>query len=767
MLHSNTLPSQRPGPRSQVGLDDFPDGLLDATVRHLAHVCGTGGAAIHLLPEGKTATGVHAASGDATVVPARCLERVMDSGEPVQLSETDIAGDAADPGGSDATPLKFYAGLPVNRADGSMIAIISVFAVEAMDLAPESWQAMKLAAAHLATEFELASLRRQRELLPAIVDSLPGVFYILDEDGHLLRWNRRLQELAGLDDATLATIDPFDLFHPEDRSLVQTHRDRTIEQGQADGEARVVTATGHTTRYYFTGHRIDIEQRRCIIGMGLDLSARQAAEEERDRLFNLSPDPLCVLTLDGRFEDLNPAWEQALGMSKSRLLATSVLDLIHPDEQTAMRDTLAQCGPDASYVELRLRTVESDWRWFAWHSRCDPDRGMRYAVARDITKPKALAAALEASEARYRSLVESARDAIVVIMPDGRIESINGAFSETVGWKGAEWVGRNLAELVYEPDLPRALQALSELHNEDRMPVFEVRVRAKDGNPVPVEVQGTQIHLSADTMGALVIARDVRERKAMDQRLQRMQRLDAIGQLAAGVAHDFNNLLQIIHGEVDLLLTHPLLTPQVRDALQNVAEASTRAERITRKLLLLGREHEWQAAVVDLNEIVARFLPMLQRLLGKTHHLEWQPAKALPTIHGDLGMLEQVLMNLLINARDAMPEGGTVSLATRVMRVDAERASRDPDAQVGRYVELAVSDTGTGITPEHLPHIFEPLFTTKPVGEGTGLGLATIYGIVRRHEGFIDVESEVGRGSRFLLYFPIPRPTRRNTTKTR
>lgn len=744
-------------PRSKIGLDDFPDGLLDATVRHLAHVCGTHAAAIHLLEtDGGKASCAQVTSGGPVAIPSSCLQRVIDSGESVLLSGGDVPTESARPTPPHAETIGFYAGLPVCRSNGSMIAVISLLAPQPVTLTAEAWQAMKLAARHLATEFELTSLRRQRDLFPAIIDSLPGVFYILDEDHRLLRWNRRFRELAGLDDATLPTIDPLDLFAAEDRPKVKAQRDRALEDGQGECEARVVAADGRTLPYYFTGHHIDIEGRPCLIGMGLDLSARRAAEEERDRLFDLSPDPLCMLSFDGSFKDLNPAWEQALGSPKDQLLAKSVLELVHPDDQAAMLAAMSESGSDSSYVELRLRNAQGQWHWFAWHSRADPERGLRYVVARDITTPRAVAAALAASEARYRSLVESARDAIVVIWPDGQIESINGAFSETVGWEGSEWVGHNLAELVFEPDLPRALRALSELGNEHRMPVFEIRIRAKDGTPVPVEIQGTQIRLSDGTIGALVVARDVRERKTMDQRLQRVARLDAIGQLAAGVAHDFNNLLQIIHGEVDLLLTHPLLTPQVRDALENVAEASTRAERITRKLLLLSREHEWQAEVIDLNAIVSSFLPMLRRLLGSHHHVDWQPAAALPKIRGDLGMLEQVLMNLLINARDAMPEGGSVKLATRVLHLDTERSGRDPHAQAGRYVELAVGDNGKGIPPEHLPHIFEPLFTTKPTGEGTGLGLATIYGIVRRHEGWIDVESEVGRGSRFLLYFPLP-----------
>jgi len=757
MSHSDAPASKSPWLNPQIALDDFPEDLLDAIVRHLAELCDADAATIHLLEAvDSRVTRGQVASGECLAITTACLERVIESRQPVWLPEVETTLDTSSSARPGSRAMTAYAGVPVILPNGALIAVISVCARTPFALTPQAWRALNLAAQHVGSAFELAALRRQRELFPAFTDSLPGLFYILDENDRLLRWNGRLRELAGLDETSLPGIDSLELFAPEDRAKVAAQRARTLAHGQAEYEAGVLTADGRTLPYYFTGHRIEIEGRPCIIGMGLDLSAQRAAEEERDRLFDLSPDPLCMLSFDGHFKDLNPAWEEALGIAKKQLLGTSLHELVHPDDQVAMREALDASRSGSSYVEWRLRRAEGDWHWFAWHSRGDPERGLRYVVARDITTPRAVAAALSASEARYRSLVESARDAIAVIWPDGRIESIDGAFSETFGWEGQEWVGRNLVDLVFEPDLPRALHALSELDNEERMPVFEIRVRAKDGVPVPVEIQGTQIRLPDGTTGALVIARDVRERKAMDDRLQRIARLDAIGQLAAGVAHDFNNLLQIIHGEVDLLLTHPLLTPQVRDALQNVAEASTRAERITRKLLLLSREHEWQAEVVDLNEIVSRFLPMLRRLLDRQQQVDWQPAAALPAIRGDLGMLEQVLMNLLINARDAMPEGGTVTLATRVAQINVERADRDPDARAGPYVELSVSDSGTGIAPEHLPHIFEPLFTTKPVGEGTGLGLATIYGIVRRHEGWVDVESEVSRGSRFLLYFPIP-----------
>ncbi len=748
------LETHAPGATTRIGSGGFDRVIRRTcadTAAHLVQACAMPMAAVHVrTPSGWLALGRqgHEPELDAELDPF--LEYALANHDVMVVPDC----------GRDArfaakAQVRFFAGMRITSSRGSAIGVVSVFDRAPGDASDAIALAISLSARQISSLFELRSAREQQDMLQSVVDSLPGIFYLFDQDDRFLRWNRRFEEVSGYDGASFAELRPLELFDPADRPLVRERILETFRRGASEVEADLVTRHGERVPFYFTGHRVELRGRPCVVGMGLDLSARRSAEEERDRLFNLSPDPLCILDDEGRFRELNPAWEQALGVSRESLLARPATDLAHPDDQQILREQLLAQATGRTHVTTRLRTQNGAWRWFAWHANSDPSRRVRYAVARDITEEQTVTQALAASEARYRSLVESARDAIVVIRADGTIASANRAFQEVVGYEPADWVGEPFDRLVYPADLPRALQALSELDNEHRMPVFEVRVVNREGTAIPVEIQGTQVQLEGDTIGALVIARDIRERKALDQRLQRIQRLDAIGQLAAGVAHDFNNLLQIVHGEVDLLLAHPMLSPKVKEGLEQIDAASTRAARITRKLLLLSREHEWHGERLDLNDLVSRFLPMLERLLGPQHRMEWQPAASLPEVLGDFGMLEQVLMNLIINARDAMPDGGTVTLSSSTVVLAPDQAVQEPDVRPGSFVKISVADTGTGIAPEHLPHLFEPLFTTKPLGEGTGLGLATLYGIVRRHRGWVEVDSTPGQGARFHLHFPV------------
>jgi CheY-like chemotaxis protein len=230
--------------------------------------------------------------------------------------------------------------------------------------------------------------------------------------------------------------------------------------------------------------------------------------------------------------------------------------------------------------------------------------------------------------------------------------------------------------------------------------------------------------------------------------------MDAIGQLASGVAHDFNNLLTVIQGHTQLVLLQHALSPKSRDSLTKVATASQRASQLTRQLLTFSRKQFVQLAPNDLNQIVANVRMMLEPLLGEAVKLRWTPAVDLPFIEADPGMIEQVIVNLAVNARDAMPGGGELTLSTWHCDIAEAEVTAHPQGRAGRFVCLTVRDSGTGIDPRTMEHIFEPFFTTKGVGKGTGLGLATVYGIVKQHQGWIEVSSELGVGTTFRVFFP-------------
>jgi len=244
------------------------------------------------------------------------------------------------------------------------------------------------------------------------------------------------------------------------------------------------------------------------------------------------------------------------------------------------------------------------------------------------------------------------------------------------------------------------------------------------------------------------------ERLKLGEQLRQSQKMESIGQLAAGVAHDFNNMLTIIQGHTSALLARPTLPPDVLDPIQAVYFATERAAGLTRQLLMFSRKNVMQVRPLDLREVVGNMSKMLQRLFGETITLEFQPPDELPSVQGDTGMVEQVIMNLAVNARDAMPKGGKLAIGLGAVPVDAAHVEIHPEARAGNFVRLRMSDTGIGMDAATRARIFEPFFTTKDVGKGAGLGLATVYGIVKQHDGWIEVESEPGEGSTFDVFFP-------------
>jgi signal transduction histidine kinase len=245
------------------------------------------------------------------------------------------------------------------------------------------------------------------------------------------------------------------------------------------------------------------------------------------------------------------------------------------------------------------------------------------------------------------------------------------------------------------------------------------------------------------------------EHERLEAQFRQSQKMEAIGQLTGGVAHDFNNLLQIIIGYSDILLLHKLTPEQSRELLEQIAGAGNRAARLVSQLLLFSRRQIMRPETLSLNEVTADLMKMLGRIIGEQVQIRWHPASHLSYVFADRSMIEQSLTNLCVNARDAMPDGGIVTIETREVTLSAQDCASNPEAQPGDYVLLSVLDTGCGMGEETLNHIFEPFFTTKAVGKGTGLGLATVYGIVKQHNGVIDVQSRPGEGSTFNLFWPV------------
>ena len=381
------------------------------------------------------------------------------------------------------------------------------------------------------------------------------------------------------------------------------------------------------------------------------------------------------------------------------------------------------------------------------------ERALRDKAHRE--EAQRLQEALQHSAASYRSLIQGATYGIFRCRVDGKFVTVNPALVAMLDYRSeAELLAANLVTDI-NPDPDKGAQLLEQYRQAGRLDGVEVEWKRKDGTLIAVRLSGQTV---LDESGALegfeLIAEDLGERRHLEEQLRQAQKMETVGRLAGGVAHDFNNLLTIISGFSQLLLEHLEAGDPRRSYVNEIREAGMRAASLTRQLLALGRRQVLLPQVLELNAIVARMDKMLRPLLGEDIELLTVLPPDLGRVKADPGQIEQVLLNLAVNARDAMPGGGKLTLETANVDLDESYVLSHAEVRSGPYVMLAMSDTGCGMDAETQSHIFEPFFTTKENGKGTGLGLAMAYGIVKQSEGYLWVYSERGQGTTFKIYLP-------------
>jgi two-component system cell cycle sensor histidine kinase/response regulator CckA len=361
------------------------------------------------------------------------------------------------------------------------------------------------------------------------------------------------------------------------------------------------------------------------------------------------------------------------------------------------------------------------------------------------------------SEVRYRRLFEAAHDGILLLdVHTGAITDVNPFLAELLDYSYAELLGKTLWEIGQSKDVEASKSAFRDLITNHFVRYEDLPLMTKGGVPIQVEVVSNVYRVNGQQVIQCNI-RDIRQRKdaeLSEQRIRQAQKMEAVGQLAGGLAHDFNNLLGVILGYCEILEAKSALPEPTREMILEIHNAGESAKKLTQRLLAFSRRQVLQPVVMDLNQAVNHMERMLGRLIGENVELISLLGNDLGKISADPSQVEQVLMNLAINARDAMPKGGQIIVKTANVQIDETCARQHPFMEPGRYVMLTVSDSGTGMSLETQSHIFEPFFSTKPQGQGTGLGLSTVFGIVRQSGGSIAVYSEPGAGATFKIHFP-------------
>jgi PAS domain S-box-containing protein len=490
----------------------------------------------------------------------------------------------------------------------------------------------------------------------------------------------------------------------------------------------------------------------------------QVAERTREfgRTWNVSPDLLGVLNLDGYFEHSNPAWQATLGWSAEEIRTTKFFELIHPEDLTRTYAAweAANQGQPALRFENRYRHKLGGWHWLSWVAV--PEGEKVYCSARDITVEKKLEADLAARNSERERLWRSAQDLMVAIDAEGCFTAVNPAASAILGWLPEEMLGRSLFDFVLPEDAAATRHALAQVSRE-AMPSFENRYRHRDGGH-------RWLSWVAATEGDLVFAtgRHVTLEKEAESTLRSMQeslrhsemallqsqKLEALGKLTGGVAHDFNNVLQIISGNLQLLQMTLDGDPLAAKRIASASSAVERGAKLSAQLLAFARRQPLKPLVTDLAQLLRSTEELLRRATGESIETRLLLADDCWRALVDPHQLENVILNLAINARDAMAGQGQLTIELSNIVLGSDYAARHADVAPGDYVQLAVSDTGTGIPAELLDKIFEPFFTTKSEGEGTGLGLSMAYGFLRQSGGHLTVDSLPGHGSTFRIYLP-------------
>ena len=487
------------------------------------------------------------------------------------------------------------------------------------------------------------------------------------------------------------------------------------------------------------------------------------SEERFSNAFELAPIGMALVALDGRWLKVNRAICVLVGYSEAELLTRTFQEITHPDDLAADLDCVRRLlAGEIRFYEMEKRYIHARGHLITVLLDVslvrDGQNQPLYFISQiqDITERKQA----EESLRLLNSAVEQSTESVIITdaelnLPGPKILFVNRAFTQMTGYAAAEVLG-NTPRMFQGPRTDKAvLKRLRRNLEDGEMFAGETINYRKDGKEFDLEWQIAPIRDAGGKITHFVgIERDITARKKLENQLVQSQKMETVGKLAGGIAHEFNSILTAIIGQSELLLADlPAQSPFAKNATE-IITAANRAATLTRQLLAYGRKQFLQPEILDLNQLVSGMAGMIQNLMGVGVDTQIVPAADLPTVKADVGQIEQVIINMAINARDAMPDGGKLTLETANVSLDAESVGRYSELKPGDYVMLAFTDTGMGMSDAVKARVFEPFFSTKGVGEGTGLGLSTCYGIIKQSGGHISVYSELGRGTTFKIYLP-------------
>lgn len=707
--------------------------------------------------------------------------------------------------------IRFYAGTPLKAHEGWVLGTLSVMGREPRSLTPDQREGLEALGRQVMLQLELRLLSKAEKTLreefshkasfqEALLNTDASAIISSDANGLVTSFNSGAEQLLGYSAEEVVGKQTPMLWHDYGEVAARAAElsrelNRVIDPGYEVFVAKASRQKNETREWTYirkdssrapvflsvSARRGQQGQLTGFLAVAYDLTERKKAEIQRERMFNLSLDLMGVVGFDGYFQRVNPAFTQTLGFSSEEFLARPICEFVHPEDR---EETLAEMeklrgGGQTLNFRNRYRCKEGGWKWLSWTAQPYPEEGLIYATARDVTKIQAVAVALAAneerlrglngsledlvsertgelreSEERHRALTESANDAIVSTDSGNRILSWNKAAEKIFGYGTKEAMGQELTFVMPERDREEYRRGLlHHLETGDAWVIgktIELRGLHRDGREFPLELSTSSWSTEAGKYFSGIF-RDLTGQKEVENQRLRTQRLESLGTLSGGVAHDLNNALTPILLGLELLR---FKNPESAEMLDTMATSARHGAAMVRQLLTFAKGVEGERLLIQPRHLFKELGAMIKGSFPKNIALRTEYDGETRTVLGDATQLHQVLLNLCVNARDAMPEGGKLVLEAGHETVDAEMAAMIPGARPGNYVVCRVKDSGTGISPEVMERMFEPFFTTKGPEQGTGLGLSTVLGIVKSHGGFVRVKSAENDGTTFSVYLP-------------
>ena len=626
-------------------------------------------------------------------------------------------------------------------------------------------------------------LRRSNRLLESVFQTVPILIWVKDRQGKYLMVTREfsthyggeIEDFIGNNLLELGYVTPStqQVWDREDHNVFETGETIEVLEQPID----LQTGERRWQHLIKVPLRDDSGEITHLVGVGINVTARKRVEEELresqrllQTVFDTIPHWVYVKDRQSRYLAVNKAMakdfhmepEAFLGMNSDEFRTRTDVQIGTVEEMIQISETDRRVLENGEFVdepEMSFTLNDGNKRIIRviklpFMNNKGEVQGI-VGLSEDITEFKNQEALLRKSEAEFRQMVENIPSAIFLKDLDGRYRITNRTFEEWVGIKKSEAYGKTSHELYSEEKATFYVNHDREVIETGEVRQKELELETKGGVKSIISNKFPMLDEKGEVTGIGAILTDLTAQRTTEEQLRQAQKMEVIGQLAGGVAHDFNNLLQVIAGYTQITLGDPEMPEKIRSHLTLVKESADRATELTGQLLAFSRKQTLEFRLIDLEQLISRQMKLVRRVIGENIALELRSHATNTTVKGDVGALEQVVLNLCINARDAMPDGGRLMIEFDTITTDADFNASDSRIGRGEYACITVKDTGAGMTPEVLEHIFEPFFTTKEVGKGSGLGLSMAYGILRQHDGMIDVESQTGAGSKFKIYIPL------------